>query len=84
LQVHALAILRAIVRDSILIGRLNHGDIDVVMVTAMQTFRSASWSVRNAATMLFSALLKRLFSDSLYNVVKVTNRPWRSVPSLCF
>ena len=43
-------------------------DIDVAMVTALQAFRSPSWAVRNAATMLFSVLLNRVLSDRNYNI----------------
>eukprot|EP00124_Ichthyophonus_hoferi_P003853 Ihof_evm2s367 gene=Ihof_evmTU2s367 len=59
-QVHALAILRALCRDSRLASILT-GQLEGLVLLAMQAYQSTHWSVRSAATMLLGALLGRIF-----------------------
>ncbi|XP_022790978.1 thyroid adenoma-associated protein homolog isoform X3 [Stylophora pistillata] len=59
-QVHACNILRALYRDTKL-GEAVFPFVSDGVVVAIDGFLSESWAVRNSSTMLFSALVTRIF-----------------------
>ncbi|XP_059483569.1 thyroid adenoma-associated protein homolog [Neocloeon triangulifer] len=59
-QLHALNILRALFRSAHL-GEHVAPYISEGFVVAVQAFKSANWAERNAATLMFSALMSRVF-----------------------
>ena len=59
-RVHCLNILRALFRDSKL-GELVGIYVETGVIVAIDGFKSANWAERNAATLLFSALMTRIF-----------------------
>ena len=59
-QVHALNVLRALVRDARLAADVTPHVCDV-MRAAISAYSSAYWGVRNAGTLLFSAMVTRVF-----------------------
>ena len=59
-QVHALNVLRALVRDARLSADVTPYVSDAVRA-AIGAYSSRYWSVRNSGTLLFSALLTRIF-----------------------
>ncbi|KNC84097.1 hypothetical protein SARC_03690, partial [Sphaeroforma arctica JP610] len=58
-QVHALNILRSLCRDAVVGARLKD-HFEQLLILAIQCFASDRWHVRNAATMLYAALLHRV------------------------
>ena len=59
-RVHCLNILRAVFRDSKL-GELIARFVEAGVRLAVTGYRSADWAERNASTLLFSALVTRIF-----------------------
>ncbi|CAC5396754.1 unnamed protein product [Mytilus coruscus] len=78
-QVHGLNILNALFKDSNLSTPLMpYTSSAVVLVT--QSFESPAWSIRNAATMLFSSLVMRIFGQKKNTMEEV----WRGITLLEF
>lgn len=61
-RVHALNILRALFRESILAGCMK-GLISDGFAIAFSNFASSHWSIRNGSMMMFSALMTRTFGS---------------------
>jgi hypothetical protein len=59
-RVHACNILRALYRDTRL-GESVAAHVEAGLRVAIQGFEAADWAERNAATLLFSALVTRIF-----------------------
>ena len=59
-RVHCLNILRALFRDAKL-GELIANFVETGVKLAVTGYRSADWAERNASTLLFSALITRIF-----------------------
>ena len=59
-RVHACNVLRALFRDTTL-GEYVAGFIEEGLQVAINGFEASNWAERNAATLLFSALMTRIF-----------------------
>ena len=59
-RLHCLNILRALVRDSKL-GDTITSFIETALKVSVTGFKSSNWAERNASTLLFSALMTRIF-----------------------
>ncbi|XP_052103689.1 thyroid adenoma-associated protein homolog, partial [Mytilus californianus] len=78
-QVHGLFILNALFKDSSLSAPLMPYTSRAV-VLVIQSFESPAWSIRNAATMLFSSLGMRIFGQKKNTMEEV----WRGITLLEF
>ncbi|KAL5109916.1 hypothetical protein TcWFU_002228 [Taenia crassiceps] len=59
-RLHAMNVLRMLVRDAT-IGPLMEVHLEAILVCALQGLDSSFWMIRNAALMLYSALMERIF-----------------------
>ncbi|KAL5967770.1 hypothetical protein TSMEX_004468, partial [Taenia solium] len=59
-RLHAMNVLRMLVRDTT-IGPLMEAHLEAILVCALQGLDSSFWMIRNAALMLYSALMERIF-----------------------
>uniref|UniRef100_A0A0R3WFE8 tRNA (32-2'-O)-methyltransferase regulator THADA n=1 Tax=Taenia asiatica TaxID=60517 RepID=A0A0R3WFE8_TAEAS len=59
-RLHAMNVMRMLVRDTA-IGPLMEAHLEAILVCALQGLDSSFWMIRNAALMLYSALMERIF-----------------------
>ncbi|EUB58700.1 Thyroid adenoma-associated protein [Echinococcus granulosus] len=59
-RLHAMNVLRTLVRDAT-IGPLMEVHLEIILACALQGLDSFFWMIRNAALMLYSALMERIF-----------------------
>lgn len=60
IQVHALNTMREIIRDNKIIEDFDSSLTEQILMKTIELYQSEDWSVRNSATLAFTAFLQRV------------------------